>query len=73
MITFTEKELNILYFAMTRVIQTQKKVVNWTDEKKLKYPNAHVEEVQALNELTALQQKLDGVVFGRNKSPEIVD
>ena len=71
MTTFTEKELNILYFAMTREIQTQKKVVNWTDEEK--YPDAHAAEVRALNVLIALQEKLDDLIFSRNKSPEIVD
>lgn len=71
MTIFTEKELNILYSAMSKRIESQKKAVDCIHE--YKYPAAHAAEVRALNELITLQEKIDDIIWGRNKSPEIVD
>ena len=71
MTIFTEKELNILYSAMTKRIHSQKQVVDSIH--KYKHPGEHASEVRTLNELIALQEKIDDLIWSRNKSPEIVD
>lgn len=69
--TFTEKELNLLYFALSRQVANGKEAIKKTDKEK--YPVAYARESQILKQWQDLQEKLDDMIFGRNKFPEIVD
>lgn len=69
--TFTEKELNMLYFSMSKRVEGQKKVLNSIDKEK--WPDVYASELRAFNELIKLQEKIDDIIWGRNKNPEIVD
>ena len=71
MSTFTEKELDILYLALSRLVAKGKDAIQKTDKEK--NPVAYARESQILKEWQDLQEKLDDVIFSQNKFPEIID